>query len=190
MTKRIWAAALSIIVLAVLAGCSIPTSDYRIPDSGPPVPLKTAELRWEYVSAEQNALDQVRQANEVKAGLRKTTYQGCPDYKVCLYQWIDFGGDRWESTLSNLWNAGCITLSNPMAYWDNGTQVNNNSGSIVVNNSPGGWNNYRIYLHNWINCAGEQTSNSLAGSSVVASSFEGGHWWYHKVTSLSLSYTG
>lgn len=148
---------------------------------------------WEYVSAEQNALDQQAQRVADRFGMRKSPYNGCPDYKVCLWQWVNFGGDRWESTLTNLWNVGCISLNNPVAYWDNGTLVNDNSGSMGFNNSGGAWGNYRAYMYNWAYCngGGGVTSENLGpGAAIYGGSLHGGHWWYHKITSLELTYSG
>lgn len=147
---------------------------------------------WEHVSAEQNLIDQKRQAAEVKAGLRKTTYKGCPDNTWCLYQWQNYGGDRWQSSLQNVWNSGCISLTSPMAYWDNGTQVYDNSGSMVVNQT-GGWGNYRAYIYNWVSCnsGGGSTSAQLGpGPGIWEGNFINGHWWYHKISSLDMAYVG
>jgi len=85
---------------------------------------------------------------------------GCPADTICLYQWINFGAPAgatnpgWKSSFHNLvyGNAGCINLTDPAAYWPNGTPVWDNSGSLVVNGSGAYGQQDGISFYNSLNC--------------------------------------
>lgn len=115
-------------------------------------------VTWTYISAEQNALDQARERAQTRErganfGKKSSPLYGCGVEAVCLYQWINYGGDRWQSSIYNLASSpnNCINLTSPMAYWDNGTKVTDNSGSMVIN-GWGFWPNSTIGFYNWVNC--------------------------------------
>ena len=127
---------------------------------------------------------------------------GCPDDTVCLYQGINYWapvGDTnpgWKSSFLNLYNSpnGCINLTSPMAYWPNGTQVADNSGSWVVNNAswPG---NYFVTFFDWVNCneAGGQASAALNPGDWLEPDLRDVGFTltlraYHRVTSVRLKY--
>jgi hypothetical protein len=90
----------------------------------------------------------------------EATTLGCPSDAICLYQWLNFGappGDAnpgWKSSYHNLiyGNAGCINLTSPAAYWPNGTQVWDNSASLVVNGSGAYGQQDGVSFYNSLNC--------------------------------------
>lgn len=104
-----------------------------------------------------------------------STEFGCADNTVCLYQWTNFGAGRWGSTFYNLTihSGGCINLTSPMAYWPNGTQVPDNSGSLVVNGSGAYSTQWYVSFYNWINC------NSGGGITAFNAN------WFSSVSDLS-----
>lgn len=86
---------------------------------------------------------------------------GCPSDTVCLYQWLNFGAPAgapnpgWKSSFHNLvyGNAGCINLTQPAAYWANGTPLWDNSASLVVNGSGAYGQQDSITFYNSLNCS-------------------------------------
>lgn len=100
---------------------------------------------------------------------------GCPDDYVCLYQWVNFGADRWQSSFYNLsiHTNGCVSLWSPLATWDNGTVVHDNSGSLIVNGSGAYSRNVHISVFGWDHC------NSNGG----ISSFNAN--WYTGISDLN-----
>jgi hypothetical protein len=82
----------------------------------------------------------------------------CATNAFCLYQWTGLGaqvaGDRWQSSYTNIIvnHGGCLNLGS--ATWDNGTPVNDNTGSAMVNtgSNGGAYTQYAVTLFNWTNC--------------------------------------
>jgi len=80
----------------------------------------------------------------------------CAADAFCAYQWTGLGaqveGDRWQSTYFNFTVAhdGCINLAG--ATWDNGTPVNDNTGSLMWYTQSSGYTQYAITVFNWANC--------------------------------------
>jgi hypothetical protein len=134
-----------------LTACSVPTSDYRVPDSGAPVVANIEDdPRWEYVSAEQNALDQLRDKNAVAAGFKAADAFGCPTDYFCLYHWINYEGGRWQ-THANFWNDfQCWNFAG--STFTDGYSVNNSSASLISNRYWAGWPKTRIELYDWQGC--------------------------------------
>jgi hypothetical protein len=83
----------------------------------------------------------------------------CNQNAICLYQWVDYGGqvsgNRWQSSLYNInIHAGhCLNIS--PAEWDNGTPVNDNSGSLQWRINQDLWVGHTIFIYNWVNCNNE-----------------------------------
>lgn len=110
---------------------------------------------------------------------------------VCLFQWTNFGAGKWQTSFSNIigpWD-GCLNI--PPATWSNGTNVSDNSGSLVItgiSSYPSGTN---IILYNWTNCqsGGGLTSypawqtNSVSDLSTVP--IGNGLNAYHTITSVA-----
>lgn len=80
----------------------------------------------------------------------------CSENAFCLYQWVDYGaqvaGDRWQSSLTNIYNHPEHCLNLAPATWDNGTAVNDNSGSLQWRVNQQLWAGHTIEIYNWINC--------------------------------------
>lgn len=80
----------------------------------------------------------------------------CNGNAFCAYQWTGLGAqvanDRWQSSYTNIINnhGGCINLAG--ATWDNGTAVNDNTGSLMWNTVDSGYDQYAITVFNWANC--------------------------------------
>jgi len=80
----------------------------------------------------------------------------CSENSICLYQWTNFGaqvsGDRWQSSLYNIniHPGSCLNLA--PAAWDNGTPVNDNSGSLQWRINQDLWVGHTILVYNWVNC--------------------------------------
>lgn len=124
----------------------------------------------------------------------------CSSDSICLYQWEGFSGPigtagRWQSSISNLQGAAgsCINLTAPPAHWPNGDDVNNNSGSEVINSS-GVWGDYHVIFYNWVNCnsLGGSFAQGLTDSSAVSDlhtiTMDGGVNAYHAITSMGLQF--
>lgn len=83
----------------------------------------------------------------------------CNDDTVCLYQNIWYGapaGDAnpgWKSSFGNIRNQHCINLTQPAAYWPNGTQVWDNSAGLVVNGGGAYGQQDSIGFYNSLNCS-------------------------------------
>jgi len=83
---------------------------------------------------------------------------GCGADQVCLYQWLNFGAPAgatnpgWKSSFHNLLSQHCINLTNPAAYWPNGTPVWDNSASLVVNGSGAYGQQDGVSFYNSLNC--------------------------------------
>ena len=87
----------------------------------------------------------------------------CATNSICLYQWTGFGaqvaGDRWQSSFNNIISqGGCLNVYS--AYWDNGTAINNNSGSLMYVVSSG-YANYAIRVYDWENCNASGPSRGI-----------------------------
>ena len=82
----------------------------------------------------------------------------CAQNAICLYQWVDYGaqvsGNRWQSSLQNIYDHPnhCLNLS--PATWANGTPVNNNSGSLQWKTNSVWWQYSIIGVYDSANCAG------------------------------------
>jgi hypothetical protein len=130
----------------------------------------------------------------------------CAVNSFCLYQWRDLGtqvaGNRWQSSLQNIYNHPGHCLNLPPAKWANGTNVSDNSGSLEYRLSESGWRGSVITAYNWTNC------NPGGGSFYFQNDREGpGPGWgatfhnlsvetysqnsitlYHTITSISVTY--
>lgn len=121
---------------------------------------------------------------------RKTPFGSCADDRVCLYQWVQLGGERWQSTISNIINNhnGCLNLS--PATWSNGTPVNDNTAGHAITHS-GIFPNRILSLYNYVNCPANSAGGRYAvgihgnGSDVIGT-YSG--WMYHGVTSIGVTY--
>lgn len=129
------------------------------------------------------------------APAQAASLHGCPDDTVCLYQWINYGADRWQSSFNNLMlhSLGCVNLTQPMAYWDNGTPVTDNSGSLVINNQNWG-TAYYVSVFNWANCnsgGGISSYGFRVGDAAEPDlrnvPLGGGITAYHTITSIQLT---
>ncbi|GIM97333.1 peptidase inhibitor family I36 protein [Paractinoplanes toevensis] len=80
----------------------------------------------------------------------------CSANSFCLYQWTGFGaqvaGDRWQTSLSNIYNHPNHCLNIAPATWDNGTAVADNSGSLQWRVNQDLWVGRTIEVFNWVNC--------------------------------------
>lgn len=95
----------------------------------------------------------------------------CAANSFCLYPWTGLGapvaGDRWQSSISNIANhtdggvQGCLNLGS--ATWNNGTPVNDNAASAMVNMTSTGnhWAYYTLDTYNWANCNAAGQSGHL-----------------------------
>jgi hypothetical protein len=74
----------------------------------------------------------------------------------CLYQWRDRGtqvaGNRWQSSLQNIYNHPGHCLNIPPAKWANGTSVSDNSGSLQYRLDESQWGSAIITVYNWTGC--------------------------------------
>jgi|SRR6185436_2628549 len=128
-----------------------------------------------------------------------STWHGCPVSTVCLYQAQNYLQERWQSSLTNVYNSSygsttqCLNL--PPAQWSNGTPVYDNSGSMISNNdvvtSP--WVNYNVYYFNWAGCNpgggyGLFIGGTADGSSTLSGNYPYGaaNPRYHTITSIGL----
>jgi len=178
--------ALLVVGVLSLTACSTPTNNHQVSISKVPV-IKTISIEngWEYVSAEQNLLDQQRERllGRAKAG----SLFGCPDNYICLYHWIDYQGGRWQ-VHPNYTNDNCWNLSG--SEYTDGYNVNNTSASLVVNRySPG--NPTWLGFYDWVNCNASGTVWAYYASGIVLRNHLGetSPDAYHKFTSIMTSYT-
>lgn len=126
----------------------------------------------------------------------QSTLYGCADGTVCLYQWTTYGADRWSSTFSNFWNHpnGCINLTN--TYWDNGTPVWDNSGSMIINGNSV-WYPVNVQIYNSVNCNSNTGVASfpawevLGVTNLINVPFGGANGKaYHQIASVQVTQTG
>ena len=100
-------------------------------------------------------------------------WHNCPYDYVCLYQWTNYGapaGDAnpgWKSTFSNLRNQHCINLTQPAAYWPNGTKVWDNSAALIVGGSGAYGPQDSISFYNGLNCNSSTGVTSLNANWVT-----------------------
>lgn len=150
-------------------------------------PVKTVSEAngWTFVPAVQNALEQRQEANVKAMGLKADTLFGCPQDYVCLYHWVEYGAGRWQAHPNNL-NGTCWNFQN--SHYTDGYNVNNTSGSMIVNRDGGiaTW----LGMYDWVNCN--------AGGQVWA--FDATYWVlkpylsnltpqaWHKFTSVTVDY--
>lgn len=121
----------------------------------------------------------------------------CAARSVCLYQWVGYGaqvaGNRWQSSLTNIYNHtnGCLTLGS--ATWANGTPVSANSAGIRITGDYS-WDGWNIVLFDGNGCTGAVKHISLGGPYNVSdlhniSTSAGGNW-YHRIRSFQIYYAG
>lgn len=124
--------------------------------------------------------------------------QGCPDQSICLYQNIGFAGQRWQTSITNVYYHTNNCLNIAPAQWSNGTPVGDNSAGLVVDNavetSP--WIHYNIYVHQWSNCNPDGGVKVFTGSAYewgnLNNYFYTGttYTMYHSISSLELIVKG
>jgi hypothetical protein len=186
-------------VIRMLAGAAV-AAVLAVTGASVPAQAQAVEIQkvvingvvWEHVSAKQNALDQKR---EKALGKKAVTLNGCPDDYICLYQWLNYGADRWQSSFYNLsiHADDCVSLDSPVAYWDNNTVVNNNSGSMVVNTSGTYSGNVYITILDWVDCnyGGAKSSFPAHLDSLEPDlrneQWAGGITAYHRITSVRIA---
>ena len=127
----------------------------------------------------------------------------CSGNAFCLYQWTGLGAqvenDRWQSSYTNIINnhGGCINLAG--ATWDNGTPVNDNSGSLMWKTVDSGYTQYAITVFNWTNCntSGQWEVIGYLGGALTMYSLDNLHDYhygdsgssielYHTITSIGI----
>lgn len=115
------------------------------------------------------------------------SWHNCPDDVICLYQWLNYGAPAgaanpgWKSSFHNLLSQGCINLTQPAAYWPNGTQVWDNSASLVVNGSGAYGQQDSVSFYNGLNC------NSSTGVTSVNANWLTG---YSDLRTVPMGYMG
>lgn len=124
----------------------------------------------------------------------------CSANSFCLYQWVDFGaqvaGNRWQSSLNNIYSHANHCLNLAPATWSNGTPVNDNSGSLQWRVTQQLWVGHTIEVFNWVNCNPDGGFGywipSSATSSYSSSNLSDLTWigssitLYHSVTSIAV----
>jgi len=132
------------------------------------------------------------------APAQASSWHNCPDDTICLYQWVNYGAPAgaanpgWKSSFHNLiyGNAGCINLTQPAAYWPNGTKVWDNSASLVVNGSGAYGQQDGVSFYNSLNCNSSTgvtsvNANWLTGYSDLHDVPMGyGYYAYHTIASI------
>lgn len=167
--------------------------------AAPAAPAAGAPVGWEYVSAEQNALDQQKDAStrtmvwNRKMMIPPTSY-GCPGNYICLYAWVNFGGGRWQVKPNN-WNGNgtCWNLSGS-SYTDGGN-VNNTSASMIVNRAANPTYPILMTLSDWV-CGPSQSSGDQVGMDAndtvfktnISTGWTSGINWYHRFTAMQLDF--
>lgn len=196
-TMRI-AAVFLVVLLGALTACSVPASDWTNPDSGMPYkdrlvvtedwkedPKIISEANgWEYVSAEQNMLDQKREKVLKAKGLKAGSLFGCPDDYVCLYHWIDYQGGRWQQH-PNYLDGNCWNFSG--STYTDGYNVNNTSASMVINRYSPALRTW-VGMYDWINCNAGGQVWAYDGSGIVLRNNLNDSGAYHKFTSIMTEY--
>ena len=124
----------------------------------------------------------------------------CSANAFCLYQWTNYGalvaGDRWQSSLYNIYNHPNHCLNIAPAQWDNGTAVADNSGSLQWRVTQDLWVGRSIQVFNWVNCNPNGGWGywypSSVGSSYGSPNLSGLTWigaditLYHTITSVAV----
>lgn len=91
-------------------------------------------MGWTYTPPEENPVNKLLARGPVDLPtLKKAAVNGCVDSAFCLYQWLNFGAGKWQTSYANilLHTNNCITIT--PAVWPNGTPVSDNSGSMISN---------------------------------------------------------
>lgn len=191
MSDKLWSwirVPLAVLIIAVLGviGVAVSTPAQGTPAQLPAVKSVQAVSEatgWTYVSAEQNALDQLREQNAKAAGLKVGTIFGCPEAYVCLYHWINYEGGRWQTWPGNWPNNFCWDLSG--SHYTDGYNVNNTSASMIINRdavAP-----LQMVMYNWVQCqsGGGLTVYNANDPTFRTNLSQGGSGdWYHKFTSM------
>jgi hypothetical protein len=127
-----------------------------------------------------------------------STVNGCAEDAVCLFQWINYGGDKWQSSFYNISIHGGQCLNILPATWSNGTAVTNNSASMVVNGSGAYSQSVSVSLYINANCqytAGGGVASYNANWATSRSNLSnvavgGGANAYHNYESISINVVG
>lgn len=128
-----------------------------------------------------------------------STTHGCPDDTLCLYQWTGYGAPAgatnpgWKSSFYNLsiHPNGCINLFSP--NWPNGTPVNNNSASLIVNGSGAYSGKVYVSVYNDENCipndgvASFNANWSTGTSDLHTLQISASQNAYHTITSVQIA---
>jgi len=129
-------------------------------------------------------------------------WHNCPYDTVCLYQWTNYGapaGDAnpgWKSSFGNIRNQHCINLTQPAAYWPNGTPVWDNSASLIVGGSGAYAQTDYISFYNSLNCNSGTGVTSLNANWVTGYSdlhtvpMGYGYTAYHTIASIGFTEGG
>jgi hypothetical protein len=114
---------------------------------------------WEYIS----------EAEQKVAPISASAVNGCPDDYVCLYAYINYGGGRWQAHVNNLVLGSCWNLSNSTFGTPHlGLNVNNASGSLLINiYDPNDWFGV-VAFYNWVDCnPGDGWSGYNTGTTIT-----------------------
>jgi hypothetical protein len=130
----------------------------------------------------------------------------CSRNSFCLYQWKDQGtqvaGNRWQTSLQNIYNHPGHCLSIPPAKWANGTSVSDNSGSLALSFDKNQWGSAIITIYNWTGCNPGGGSYYFSQDTEFPHPYGGGIMFdlslhvypqtsitfYHTITSISVRY--
>jgi hypothetical protein len=147
------------------------------------------------VNAPQAKVAAVQQITPNKAQAL-TLWHNCPSDYICLYQWTGYGappGDAnpgWKSSFYNLRSQICINLTDPAAYWPNGTKVWDNSAALIVGGSGAYGQSDSISFYNSLNCNSNTGVTSLNANWVTGYSdlhtvpMGYGYTAYHTIASI------
>lgn len=135
---------LTVVGLLVAVGLGTPAqaANHRVTD-GAPAALEISEANgWEYIS----------EAEQKVAPLAPGDIYGCPEGRVCLYAYINYGGGRWQGSIGGLID-GCWNLQNSVfGTPTSGVNVNNASGSLVINFTDQANSYGPVAFYNWVDC--------------------------------------
>jgi hypothetical protein len=123
-------------------------------------------------------------------------WHNCPSDTVCLYQWTGYGAPAgaanpgWKSSFHNLLSQRCINLTDPAAYWPNGTPVWDNSAALIVGGSGAYSQASSVSFYNSLNCNSNTGVTSLNANWVTGYSdlhdvpMGYGYTAYHTIASI------
>lgn len=102
------------------------------------------------------------------APAQANTVHGCAENTVCLMQNTNYGLSTWSNSFNWIYQKpnNCLDIGN-VNHWPNGTLINNNSWSLVVNGDPSPtnvWSHYTIYIFNLPNCNVDGGVDTFPGS--------------------------